>query len=463
MNSLSGSRRWPAILLATALLLSIPVPDEPAGAQVSQPDIVLILSDDQRFDTLSAMPTVQNELVEKGMTFENGFVVNPVCCPSRASILTGLYSHSTGVYKNHRPHGGWLALQDSSTIATSLDDAGYRTGLVGRYLNGYPLVPPYVPPGWDRWVAKQGQDYFGYNLSIDGQVEHHGFDSDDYVTDVLASHAVDFVNSTPPDEPLFLHFSPNAPHKPAIPAPRHDGAFNDLEWLRPPSFDERNVGDKPEFIQQLPRISGKERRRIGKFRRNQFESLLALDEGVGDILTALEDAGRLDNTLVVYSSDNGLEWGEHRWNRKELAYNESIRVPFVARYDSLVSGAETDDHLVLNIDLAPTFSELAGVSPPIAAEGESFVDLLQGVDVADWRDSFLIENMSKAHPTFCAVRWVDRLYVLYDTGEEELYDLVADPYEMKNRADSRGMRSELKASRQRVRELCRPRPPGFRF
>jgi N-acetylglucosamine-6-sulfatase len=214
---------------------------EPAasGAHAGQdrPNIILILTDDQRWDTLSAMPNVQRLLAGHGVTFANSFVVNPLCCPSRSSILTGNYSHTTHVYKNLPPDGGFqtFGTQDRSTIATWLEAAGYRTALVGKYLNGYAHTS-YIPPGWDRWVAyTSGTDYYDYTLNVDGERVSHGHAPSDYSTDVLADYAVDFVRDT--SSPFFLYFAPNAPHQPAFPEPGAPDQFANLPLWRPPSFD----------------------------------------------------------------------------------------------------------------------------------------------------------------------------------------------------------------------------------
>ena len=173
----------------------------PTTSERPPPNVIVVISDDQRWDALGAIPEVQRRIGERGVTFTNGYVVNPACCPSRSSILTGQYSHSTGVWRNHGKRGGFAAFDDSSTIATWLDDSGYETGLYGKYLNGY-LHDTYVPPGWDRWMAFTGQrsrstgNYYDYDLNVDGQIVHHAHEPDDYSTDLLANEAVRFVSST---------------------------------------------------------------------------------------------------------------------------------------------------------------------------------------------------------------------------------------------------------------------------
>ena len=308
------------------------------------------------------MPTVQSQLVDRGVTFANAFVVNPVCCPSRASTLTGRYSHSTGVYNNNGPYGGWPSFRtrERSTIATWLEGGGYRTGFFGKYLNNY--GGPFVPPGWSRWVAfapPNAENYYTYRLNIDGTMVDYGSDPGDYSTDVLAGEASSFIRGAGA-APLFVLFAPFAPHGPPTPAPRHEGAFAGLPPWRPASYNEPNATDKPAWVRSLAPLTAGDGAAVDAFRRGQLESLLAVDDAVGELLDALADTGRLDETLFVFTSDNGYLWGEHRWRSKVVAYDESIRVPLVVRYDGVAQTAATSPRLVANIDLAPTFAQAGG-------------------------------------------------------------------------------------------------------
>jgi N-acetylglucosamine-6-sulfatase len=440
-----------------------------AGAPNSDstaPNIVLILTDDQRWDTLWAMPTVEAELVGHGMTFSNGMVANSLCCPSRASILTGQYSHTTGVYALDGPHGGFASFNDSSTIATSLHAVGYRTGLLGKYLNGYvDEDASYLPPGWDRWFAfttRHGSgDYFNYKVSDQGVLTSFGYSESDYSTDVLAGQADDFIRTTNPVQPVFLYFSTRAPHERPVPAPRHADAFSDLTQWRPPSYNEADVADKPAYIQAKPRWDTRRRKQRDQARIDQYRTLLAVDDAVGTILTALKDTGRLGNTMIVFASDNGFLWGEHRWSVKMVPYEESIRVPLVIRYDPLTSVASVDSHLALNIDLAPTFAEVGGATLA-QPDGKSLVQLLGG-DRTGWRTEFLVEHLQAwdVVPTYCAVRNQGYVYVGYGTGERELYDLAADPYQLTNVATNPGYELILAHLEARLDVLCQPPPPGY--
>lgn len=437
----------------------------PAAEAERRPDIVLILTDDQRLDTLWAMPTVQSELVAKGIEFPNGYVSNPLCCPSRAAILTGRYSHGNGVYTNHpkQPYGGFPALRDRSTVATWLHGGGYRTGLFGKYLNGYSGT--YVPPGWDKWfVTYDNGAFYDYTASADGQLRTFGSDPADYGTDVLARRATDFIRSTDPARPMFLYFGPHAPHGPATPGPGDKKAFSDLPRWRPMSYDEANVSDKPAYIQKRDLLAETSARVVDRFRLSQYRSLLAVDRAVSEILDTLAETGRLSNALIVFTSDNGFLWGEHRWRSKVVPYEESIRVPFVVRADSMIASPRSDDHLVLNVDLAPTFAQLAGVGAP-GAEGRSLLPLLSS-PTAPWRTDFLLEHLERSGrgvPTYCGVHSQRFVYVNYVTGEEELYDLARDPHQLSNKARQDAYRDIRREMRHRLVELCDPLPPGFAF
>jgi N-acetylglucosamine-6-sulfatase len=459
--------RRPLTLLSFAALLAsamagLASPAQ-AAAQADRPSIVVVLTDDQRWDTLATMPTVQRELVQKGVTFANAFVVNPLCCPSRASLLTGLYSHSTGVYDNVPPYGA-AAFDARSTVATWLARAGYRTAHVGKYLNGHPRSV--VPPGWHRWVTIPSA-YFDYWLWRDGVPTRFADDDASYSTDVLTREALSFIESS--RDPFFLVYAPFAPHAPATPAPRHADAFADLEPWRAASHNELDIFDKPRWLQNRRVLTETDEQAADAFRRSQLASLLAVDEGVDDILDALDRSGRLENTIVVYTSDNGLLWGEHRmWNRKVVAFEESMRVPLVVRHDALVPWPRTETRLVTNIDLAPTLAELAGARAP-RTDGASLVPLLGPAPsrTPSWRRSFLIEHLrgpagaSVAVPTYCAVRGERWKYVRYATREEELYDLASDPHELDNRAGDAAFLPQLFTLRSRVKDLCDPPPPGF--
>jgi N-acetylglucosamine-6-sulfatase len=470
-----------ALILATiGVTVVLATRSRPAAQPVRhpRPNIVLILTDDQRYDELGWMPTVESRLVGKGVTFRNGFVVNPLCCPSRATILTGQYSHGTGVYSNHPPLGGFEAFLDDegSTVATWLQQGGYQTAMVGKYMNGYrKATASHVAPGWDQWDAlappkrrhNPGREYYGYWISENGRLARYGFKPRDYSTDVLATYAAGFIDSSDPSRPLFLYFAPRAPHSPATPAPRDRRACRGLPPYRPPGFNEADVSDKPSWVQTIPELSPRKISSIDQQRVNHCRALQDVDRSVGRILDALRTTGRLSNTLIVYASDNGVEFGEHRLTAKEDPYEASIRVPIVVRYDPLTRGRATvNNDLVLNLDFAPTFAAAARVKAP-AVDGRSLLPLLGGSG-SRWRTVFLVEHWGEQRPkqppvppAYCAVRTTRYIYIEYSTGEHELYDLKADPHELFNRASVGADAPIDSVLHEALVKLCSPPPPGM--
>jgi N-acetylglucosamine-6-sulfatase len=464
-------------LVVLVMVLASALPESTRGIAdpPSRPNIVLILTDDQRWDQIGPhwMPNVALRLAGKGVTFTNGFVSNPLCCPSRATILTGQTSGHNGVWTNEgKGVGGFRAFDDSSTIATWLHARGYRTGLVGKYLNGYMSKNiAYVPPGWDEWdaLALGGSHactrggYFDYCLAHNGLEEVHGHAAADYSTDVLGADATDFIASTPADQPLFLYYAPRAPHAPTTPPPRYQQACPAESLPMPPSYNEADVSDKPAYIRNIRRHSPGWIAVQQRFWTKACQTLHAVDDTVGDVLDELQRTGRLSNTLILFASDNGLLYGEHRWLGKIVPYEESIRVPIIARYDPVTQGqASTASALVVNLDFAATFAAVAGVVPGLPQDGQSFLPLLSDPR-ASWRSRFLLEHFGGPQaPAYCGVRTrSDFVYVRYATGEEELYDLTNDPYELQNAAGKAGSADRLRHLRADTTRLCDPPPPGW--
>ena len=431
----------------------------PALSVSSRPDIVLIITDDQRYDTLQVMPQVQRFLIDGGMRFKRAIITNPLCCPSRATMLTGRYSHTTGVYFNGGRHGGWHAFRpsESSTIATALDRVGYRTALFGKYMNGYAGNGLSVPPGWDQWLAFTGVngDYYDYTM-FDGLRRHRfGSRPEDYSTDVIAGRAVSFIRGTSARTPLFMVVAPYAPHNPATPAPRHAGDFSGVPVPFGPSVNERNVSDKPRFVRRQGPLA---LRPLAERQRKRWESLLAVDDMVSRIVTALRDTDRASNTLIIYVSDNGNSVGEHGLNQKMVPYEESIRVPMAVSLPGRVPAGAVSRALVSNVDIAPTIVDFAGASLPM--EGISMRRLITGTS-SSIRRSVVLEHLRARSdvPTYCGVRTRRYTFVRYGTGEEELYDLLRDPHQLRNVARLR--REKAGTLRSLTRSLCRPPPPGF--
>jgi arylsulfatase A-like enzyme len=328
---------------------------------------------------------------------------------------------------------------EDSTVATWLKSGGYQTVLIGKYLNGYGRRDDasYVPPGWEEWYAKPGGfEYYDYELNENGGLVSYGSEEEDYLTDVLSGHATDFVRrAASEDQPFFAYVAPTAPHSPSTPAERHKSAFANQEAPRTPSFNEEDVSDKPTWVQEFEPVSEREGSQIDDRYRERLESMLAVDEMVASLIEELEATGELDNTYIFFTSDNGYHLGEHRISGKRTVYEEAVRVP-LAVLGPGVPAEGSVEQLVLNIDLAPTFAELVGVSMPEFVDGRSLVPLLRGTLPTSWRSGFLIEHWSGSGgqpletPTYAAIRTESHKYVEYNTGEKELYDLSADPYEL---------------------------------
>src|SRR5215217_7712697 len=296
-----------------------------AQTVTGQPNIVFILTDDMRKDDMMYMPKTQSLLREQGMGFRNAFVSNAICCPSRATIMRGQYSHNTGVWSNSSTDspsttiGGWQAYQENGneadTVATRMQDAGYRTGFFGKYLNGY-TDTTFIPRGWDRWFAPFSSGdlhYFDYDVNDQGTIRHFGSKDSDYKTDVLSRKTNRFISSSVSEgKPFFAYVAPTAPHDPSTPAPRYAHAFDGVGGPRSPSFDEADVSDKPSWIRQLSSLTSDQVAATDKRHEKRIESLQAVDDLVEGVVNTLDDANVMDDTYIFYTSDNGFHHGEHR-------------------------------------------------------------------------------------------------------------------------------------------------------
>ena len=436
----------------------------PTEAPSARPNVVLIVADDMRSDSLWVMPTLLGLAAERGgVTFDRFFATTPLCCPSRATILTGLYAHHHGVLKNDPPNGGVQAFDDRSTLATWLHDAGVRTGLVGRYLNGYDQEG--IPPGWSSWFAlwqysERNGNYFNFRVSDQGEKRYYDGKPDSYSTRVFGQAARRFI-AEDLATPFMFYLAPRAPHSPGTPDPLDAGMYKDRELPLPPSYDEEDVSDKPAWIREHGRLRKREIEEIENLRRRQLESLVGLDREIGGLADALRADGRLDHTWFIFTSDNGLLLGEHRLDAgKSCAYEECVRVPLVVipPPSAGYGAARTDAHLVANIDLAPTIADVMGVRPPMPVDGRSILPLLANPS-APWRDAVILEAWSESEgKQFAAVRTADRKFV-DSGGDDELYDLAADPYELRNLART----PEHAAERDRLAAhlgVLRATPPG---
>ena len=411
----------------------------PVAAQENpgKPNFVYIIADDMRQDDLAYMPKTRNLLGSQGLTFENAYVPYGVCCPSRASVLTGMYTHNHKVWTNGTgPNGGWEGFRtqghERDNMATNMRAGGYRTGLFGKYLNRY--NGSRVPPGWDDWFARFQGHYFNWYANDNGVKRHYGTHARNYETDVLSNQAREFIDqSVNAGKPFMAYVAPPAPHSPYTPAPRHRDVFNGEKAPRLPSFNEADVSDKPSFAQRSP-LSAADIAAIDKRHENRAEMLQALDDLVEATVNKLNARGVLDNTYVVFTSDNGWHHGEHRIpSSKAQVYEESIHMPLLIRGPGIAAGGTTDK-VALNIDVFPTFADLSGVATPSYVDGRSLKPVLEGAATA-WRTAFLLERRNPKDPaeSFFGVRSTEpRKYVEYQGGERELYDLSADPYELEN-------------------------------
>ncbi|MEU4426393.1 sulfatase [Actinoplanes sp. NPDC024001] len=448
-----------ALLAAALLVTAACTPTPRAKAEARRPNIVLVLVDDLSKNLVRHMPNVL-ALQRDGTAFTNYTVTDSLCCPSRASILTGRYPHNTGILKNHGSDGGFRLFHrrghEKSTFATDLRAAGYRTAFLGKYLNEYlprkTLVDgkPYVPPGWDQWFAG-GNDYanVNYTLNENGKLRWYGERPADYLTDVLSAKAQDFITeSAAAGKPFLVEVSTYTPHMPFAPAPRDANSFPGLLAPRPASFDRLPV-NAPKWLAALPPLSAAMRARIDLDFRKRVQSVQAIDRMLGDLRATLTRTGAAGNTVVIFTSDNGYHLGEYRLSPgKQTAFDVDVNVPLIVAGPGVRVGGVISAP-VENIDLRPTFADLAGASVPAQVDGRSFRSLLAGSAPALWRTAALIEHSDPADdpadpdyqrfsasvpPTYDAMRTTAFTYVEYADGSREFYDRRSDPHQLLNLA-----------------------------
>ena len=443
----------------------------PLRAQARRPNIVFVITDDQRWDSLGATghpyaktPHI-DRLAKEGALFRNFFATTPLCSPSRASFLTGQYARSHKVTNNDRV--GLDAISHTlMTFPRRLREAGYETAFIGKWHMG---LDDSRRPGFDHWISFKGQ---GVYLDPVVNVEGRPRQLDGHMTDWLNRWALEFV-ARPRRKPFLLYLSHKALHTPYLPARRHESLYAGARYVPPASADEDLAG-KPVLRRAVEAVDWatlegvapeppESRRGRGTDRdsvvRDQLRSLAAVDEGVGALLGALKRRGLLDDTVFVFTSDNGYLLGEHgQFDNKRFAYEESIRVPLLVRYPRLVAPGTRVEALALNVDVAPTLLELAGAEPLEKVHGRSLVPLLGG-RAAPWRDSFLaeyfLEKVAPRAPAWQAVRTARWKYIRYTglEGMDELYDLAADPHEVRNLAADPGSRPALERMRAELERL----------
>ena len=417
---------------------------------VSRPNIIFLFTDDQDPGSLSVMPNVRNLLVSKGKTFPNATFTQPQCCPSRASMLRGQYPHNTNILGNGGAAGGEGKFRslglDRSTYATWLQAAGYKTGYFGKYMNNYNDL--YVPPGWARWVAADGEPGTSHapatmRISDNGKLVYLG---DRYETFDLAmrTYSLNFLrNNVGSQRPFFMAVSFSSPHTEGETAKyeqRYADRFSTATWPRTPNFNEQDRSDKPLWVRNLPAVTQEKENEIDQKYRARLRSLLTVDNAVGNYVSALMGAGELSNTYIFYFTDNGWHMGNHALlgTGKNTPYTEDVEFPLIVRGPQIAPNTN-DDRLVSNIDVAPTFAKIANTSPTSSVDGRSILPLLRGQQVS-WRTALLVEGQGCIEcgeaPIYKTVRTNSFAYHFYPgTEEEELYDLLADPYQLQSRHD----------------------------
>jgi N-acetylglucosamine-6-sulfatase len=440
----------------------------PAESTSEMPNIISIMTDDMSADDLKYMPLTQKYIFDKGATFENYFVNISLCCPSRASNLTGMQANNTGIVRNSYPDG-YQGFHNSGlenrTYGRWLDTAGYETSFMGKLLNGYPYaedspshsVPwKHIPKGWDHWmVPVEGSAYFQRNFTMnkDGEkVSYHGDDSRNYLGNVLARHAVKQIIHA--KRPLLQNIWTYSPHNPAAADPRDEEKFPHLRIPRTPDFNEKDVSDKPAYVRNSPRLTHKEIHKLDEMNRQRKQSLQSVDRMVGELHHALKHEGMLKNTYILFTSDNGWHMGQHRSGAgKNMPWDTDFHLPLGIRGPGIKPGTKVNE-VVGNTDIAPTILDMAHQPMKKQIDGRSVLPLAQGEKIADWRDYYFAQRgmldkyakwgtlsepgtkdehqNEKKVPAFRAVFSEEWRYIQYDTGEEELYNIKNDPYEVKN-------------------------------
>jgi arylsulfatase A-like enzyme len=481
-----------AVLASAALAAAIPstgaTPVTSAAPQ-EKPNIVVVMTDDQDVASLRYMPRVRKLLMKRGMTFEEQTAVFPLCCPVRASYLSGQAGHNNKVRGNTAPSGGYDNLDATQTIPVWLDDAGYVSTHLGKYPNGYDghQHPERngVPPGWTEWhgaVDPTTYLFYDYVLNENGANVQHGSSEDDYQTDVLTDLGVDFIErSAESGAPFFLDVAYLAPHwefrpgtsgsvdvgdlegqmglesaigTPPIPAPRHLGMFEGEEAPRLPSFNEEDVSDKPQHVQDAEQLTKGQIKEIDQWYALRLASLQAVDEGVARLIRTLDRTGELDNTYFIYTADNGWLQGEHRLGlQKVQIYDESSNVPLIVRGPGVARGIKVEEN-TSSLDLTATIVDLAGAQPGEGhqLDGMSLSPYFSDPDTKLGRAVFV--ETGPGDDGYVAVRTSRWKYIEYINGDRELYDLRNDPFELESIHDDRSKKA-LKTRLSRLIERFR--------
>ena len=413
-----------------------------------KPNIVIVLTDDLDFSLIPHMPTTDRLIAQAGATLTNYFVTSPLCCPSRASIFRGQYPHNTNILENSPGFMNYFRNgREEETLATWFTRAGYRTALEGKYLNGYPVGAGknYVPPGWTDWHAfvyetYDGTFYYGYKMNENGPIVQYGDSPNDYSTDVIKRQSFDFIDkSIAAGDPFFILISVIAPHGPSTAADRYLDTSQKLTYPKKPSFNEADISDKPSVTYSAATAGDEfDVYDADVLFTRRVQTMQAVDELVAEVIQLLEGHGQLDNTYIIFTSDNGFHLGEHNIPAgKGYPYEEDIHVPFMIRGPGIQPNMQITQ-MIANIDIAPTITEMSRVRSADFIDGRSFLPLLQpqpGEEIV-WRKSLLIETGyigRGLYPlVYRGVRTESFKYIEYENGELEYYDLVTDPYELEN-------------------------------
>lgn len=426
-----------------------------------RPNVILVLADDLD-GSVFRRSTLDSAWAPEGTSFTNALVTTSLCCPSRASIFRGQYAHNTGLVSNLNkdPGGGAKFFRESGledqTLATLLQDAGYETWFGGKYLNGYEEAGGWegqVPPGWDHWQAYLNESVINRNGTVIGFEGHY--------TDWLSGEAARYIEDRQgSSRPFFMQVSTMDTHTPLVIPGRHQDAYPDARAPRPPSFNEADVSDKPAWVRGKDPLREREVARFDRLQALRLRSALTLEDLSRDVVSALSRTDQLNDTYLIFTSDNGYHMGIHRIRgAKWTPYTEAHEVPFVVRGPD-VPKDESFGELVANTDIAPTVLDLAESSPPDWIDGRSFVPFLDGEAPDTWRSSILIEGVGGTYydrPGYAGVRRKNNVFVEYSTGDTEYYDLARDPYQLENRPEDapRGIEGDLEALKSCSGDTCR--------
>ncbi len=422
-----------------------------APTQKGRPNIVLISTDDMATNELKYVPKTRALLERPGVKFTDSLSPHPMCCPARAEILTGQFAQNNHVHTNTWPTGGYYRLDSTNTLPIWLKAAGYETAFVGKYLNEYGMRDPHeVPPGWDHWqaIARVGvYDYYNYRLNQDGHVRDvRGV----YQTDYWTEQTERLIHTMSKDnQPFFLWESHVAPHtscpienygsncwRNPMPSQQYAHMYDHtpLPQRKKPSYNEPDVSDKPHYISKLPPITPRKQRAMTEEYDRRLESLQSVDDSVARTVNALAEEHELNNTLIVFISDNGYMFGEHRISGKNMGYEESIKVPVLMRGPGVPAGVVNHQTVSL-VDLAPTFAAVAGAKPGLDVDGRNLMPVVQGKKPG-WQTILIQAGPNSRHKGGWLWRGARTSRYTYmersKTGQVEMYDRKRDPYELHN-------------------------------